>query len=132
MRLKLIDGSGQVNTLEIPGSVVFGSSVLVAMVSALATLATNYFVDVPTLRATQSNQASINEISRKRFQLELLQKALQAKTPDYRAASLRILVEAKLLDVPNETLARLTMNTPTIPEWVAESSGSSASGVATK
>lgn len=132
MKLRLIDDSGKVNTLEIPGSVILGSSVIVAIVSALAALATNYFVDIPTLRITQLNQASINELARKKFQLELIQRALQANTPEHRAASLTILVEAKLLDIPTELLAKLTTTPGSLPKWAPESTSAAVPGTSAK
>ncbi len=132
MKLRLIDDSGKVNTLEIPGSVILGSSVVVAIVSALATLATNYLVDIPTLRVTQLNQMSVNELARKKFQLDLMQRAFQAKTPEHRAASLNILVEAKLLDIPNKLLAKLTTSPGSLPEWAPESTSAAVPGTIAK
>ena len=119
-KLNRMDG-GQA-TVEVPTSTLLGSTVIVALVSAVATLVTNLLVEIPKNRASTEIQREAQLLATQKFQLELLQKALHAKSPEDRVKSLRFLEDMKLLAIPSEKLAEFTKMPETVPQWAVETS----------
>jgi hypothetical protein len=58
-----------------------------------------------------------------KFQLELLQRALQGENPEQRAQSLRILADMKLLDALRPMIDEFIKNPDTVPQWPPGSIG---------
>ena len=107
------------------GAVAGGTAivtVIVALISAGTTWITTKYVEIPKNRESIDIQKKANELAKNKFQLESLQKALQAKSPEDRARSLGLLVDMKLIDIPSAKVDEFIKKPEIVPQWVVEPS----------
>jgi len=112
-----VTSSDNGQSIEVPNSTLFTGTVVVAVISALTTLLTNLLVESPKVQATLNQQQQTHELAVKKFQVELLERALQSKVAQHRAQSLVLLVDAGLLHMPSATITKLVEKPDGIPEW---------------
>ena len=81
----------------------------------------------PQSEADKTFKEDTQDLEKNKFQLELLQRALQVGSPEHRAQSLRMLVDMGLLNVKEPMIVEFTKNPNLVPQWPSESTGKAPS-----
>jgi hypothetical protein len=101
-------------SFEIPNTTIAGLgailTVILTFANGVSPLLKEWLVGVPNDKVT-------SEISVDTFKLSLIKQALQNKTPQDRANSLKLLITVGLLKDPNGELIKLTNNPDLLPQW---------------
>ena len=102
------DSAGR-TAMDIPWTTIVGGTGIIGVITAVSTFLTNWLVTVPK--------------NRQDFQLQLLQKCLAPAKAEDRANSLRLLVEAGLLEDPEGKISALAKTPGQVPQWPSDSMG---------
>ena len=125
MQLRGKTDSGEPVTLDVSKTWVSLGGIVATILVALISAGTSYFTNRDVTKPRDSGDLELKKqtqlLEMQKFQLELLQRALQGKNSKQRAQSLRMLVDMKLLDAPRSMIDDFIKNPNAVPQWLPES-----------
>jgi hypothetical protein len=104
---------GHTTSFEVPNGSIAWGAIILAVVQTLGTILGNYIGTVPT----QTNDIITNELKKKNFEVQLLQRVLESSDPNDRANSLTLLINLELLEDPYHKVIDLAQTPAKIPKW---------------